>query len=100
MSPATAPAPRVLIADDQPDIVQSLRLLLKNEGYHTEGAASPGEVLKVIETRDFDLILIDLNYARDTTSGVEGLDLLSRIRALDGTPQSSHLLHRTLGVVR
>ncbi|MGH9805607.1 MAG: sigma-54-dependent transcriptional regulator, partial [Candidatus Acidiferrales bacterium] len=77
--------PRVLIADDQPDVVQSLRLLLKNEGYQTDTATSPAEILAAIETRDFDLALMDLNYARDTTSGEEGLDLLGRIQVLDAT---------------
>ena len=77
--------PRILIADDQPDVVQSLRLLLKNEGYHTDTATSPAEILAAIETRDFDLALMDLNYARDTTSGEEGLDLLGRVQVLDTT---------------
>ena len=77
--------PRILIADDQPDVVQSLRLLLKTEGYQTEAATSPGAVLSAIEAKDFDLALMDLNYARDTTSGQEGLDLLTRIQSLDAT---------------
>ncbi|HMF57664.1 MAG TPA: sigma-54 dependent transcriptional regulator [Pyrinomonadaceae bacterium] len=76
---------RVLIADDQADVLEALRLLLKNENYRIETACSPGEVLPVIESNDFDLVLMDLNYARDTTSGQEGLDLLSRIRAADNT---------------
>ena len=85
MTVATALRARVLIADDQPDVVESLRLLLKNEGFQIETAASPGAILSALERRDFDLVLMDLNYARDTTSGVEGLDLLSRIQALDST---------------
>jgi DNA-binding NtrC family response regulator len=76
---------RILIADDQPDIVEALRLLLKSEGYKTEAVTSPAAVLKLIEDRDFDVLLMDLNYTRDTTSGQEGLDLLSRIQALDST---------------
>src|SRR5438552_11315737 len=76
---------RVLIADDQPDVLESLRLLLKGEGYEIEPASSPAGVLRSLESGDCDAVLIDLNYARDTTSGQEGLDLLSRIQALDGT---------------
>ncbi|HEY9434661.1 MAG TPA: response regulator, partial [Blastocatellia bacterium] len=77
------PAPRTLIADDHPDVLAALRMLLRNEGWQTEAASSPAEALDAIRSRDFDLVLIDLNYARDTTSGQEGLDLISRIRALD-----------------
>ena len=76
---------RILIADDQPDVLEALRLLLKGEGYQTEAVASPAEVLQALEARDYDLLLMDLNYARDTTSGQEGLDLLSRIQAMDNT---------------
>ncbi len=76
---------RVLIADDQADVLAALRLLLKGEGYETESADSPGAILSAVEERDFDAILMDLNYARDTTSGQEGLDLLTRIPALDST---------------
>src|SRR6516165_11469936 len=78
-------SPRVLIADDQPDVLEALRLLLKSEGFVTESAASPSGILGAVEARDFDVILMDLNYARDTTSGEEGLDLLNRLQALDGT---------------
>ena len=78
-------SPRVLIADDQPDVLESLRLLLKSEGYRSESVSSPAGILAALETSDFDAVLMDLNYARDTTSGKEGLDLLSRIRNLDGT---------------
>ena len=76
---------RVLIADDQADIRDALRLLLKREGYETQGASSPGEALAAVEAREFDAVLMDLNYARDTTSGQEGLDLLPRIQMVDGT---------------
>ncbi len=75
--------PRILIADDQPDVLMALRLLLKSEGFETESASSPAGILSAIENRDFDAVLMDLNYARDTTSGQEGLDLLCRIQALD-----------------
>src|SRR5947208_7252248 len=74
---------RVLLADDQPDIRDALRLLLKNEGYETQPASSPAEALAAIENREFDAVLMDLNYTRDTTSGQEGLDLLSRIQLVD-----------------
>jgi len=83
MSPA--PPPRILIADDQPDIIEALRLLLKGEGYQTEAVKSPAAAIKAIESRDYALLLMDLNYARDTTSGQEGLDLLARVQSLDGT---------------
>jgi DNA-binding NtrC family response regulator len=82
--PAPA-APRVLLADDQPDVLEALRLLLKGEGYKIESVTSPGAIIEAIETRDFDCILMDLNYTRDTTSGQEGLDLLTRIKTLDST---------------
>ena len=75
----------MLIADDQSDVLEALRLLLKAEGFQLETASSPAGVLAAVEAREFDVALIDLNYARDTTSGEEGLDLLSRIQALDPT---------------
>ncbi len=74
---------RILIADDQPDVLEALRLLLKREGYKIESAESPLEVLQMIENREYDAALIDLNYTRDTTSGQEGLDLLAKIQNLD-----------------
>src|SRR5262252_1281272 len=77
--------PRILIADDQADVLVSLRLLLKSEGYKIESASSPAGVLTALDNEDFDVILVDLNYARDTTSGQEGLDLLSKIQSLDST---------------
>ena len=77
--------PNVLIADDQQDVLEALRLLLKTDGYRIESAASPTGILSAIEARDFDLIIMDLNYARDTTSGQEGLDLLTKVRAMDTT---------------
>ncbi|MGE0361950.1 MAG: sigma-54-dependent transcriptional regulator [Vicinamibacterales bacterium] len=75
--------PRVLIADDQADVLEALRLLLKPEGYVIDTAASPAQVTRALDLKDYDVVLIDLNYARDTTSGEEGLDLLSRIHAAD-----------------
>jgi len=77
--------PRILIADDQADVLAALSLLLKGERFQIESASSPEGVLRSIDTHEFDVVLIDLNYARDTTSGSEGLDLLSRIRAADPT---------------
>ena len=77
--------PRVLVADDQADVLEALRLLLKAEGFVLETASSPAGVLAAVEAREFDVALIDLNYARDTTSGEEGLNLLSRIQAIDPT---------------
>ncbi len=74
---------RTLIADDQPDVLEALSLLLKSEGYQTDVADSPTHVLDSLASKSFDLVLIDLNYSRDTTSGQEGLELLRRIRALD-----------------
>ncbi len=76
---------RTLIADDQPDVLAALHLLLKGEGYQTETVTSPAAAIEAIEQRNFDLVLMDLNYARDTTSGHEGLDLLARIHEIDCT---------------
>src|SRR5258705_8915414 len=76
-------APRILVADDQADVLEALRLLLKGEGYQIESVASPAAAISTLEARDFDVVLIDLNYTRDTTSGQEGLDLLSRIQTID-----------------
>ncbi|HYT58569.1 MAG TPA: sigma-54 dependent transcriptional regulator [Haliangiales bacterium] len=76
-------APRILVADDQGDVLEALRLLLKGEGYRTETVSSPAKVLAALEAGEFDVVLMDLNYARDTTSGQEGLELLARIQALD-----------------
>jgi DNA-binding NtrC family response regulator len=76
---------RILIADDQADVLEALRLLLEDDGHAVTPAASPAEALARLETQDFDLALLDLNYTRDTTSGQEGLDLLERIRAIDGS---------------
>jgi DNA-binding NtrC family response regulator len=78
-------AARVLIADDQADVLEALRLLLKGEGYRIDSAGSPAAILEAIDADEFDAVLMDLNYARDTTSGQEGLDLLSQIRHHDGT---------------
>src|SRR5579863_9657693 len=76
-------APRILIADDQADVLEALRLLLKGEGYQIESATSPAGVVSTLEARDYDVVIVNLNYTRDTTSGQEGLDLLSRIQTID-----------------
>src|SRR5258708_25945536 len=81
-----SPPSRLLVADDQADVLEALKLLLKGEGCEVETAASPRAVLAAVEARDFDALLVDMNYARDTTSGTEGLDLVSRVRALEGAP--------------
>jgi len=76
---------RILIADDQQDIIDALRLLLVDDGYEVTAARSPAEALERLEASDFDLAILDLNYTRDTTSGQEGFDLMERIRTLDPT---------------
>jgi phosphoserine phosphatase RsbU/P len=78
-------APRTLIADDQPDVLEALHLLLKREGYQIEAVNSPKAVLEKLHNREYDVLLMDLNYALDTTSGQEGLDLLARVQKLDRT---------------
>jgi phosphoserine phosphatase RsbU/P len=77
---------RILIADDQPDVLGALHLLLKAQGYATETVASPSELLEAVTHREFDLLLMDLNYARDTTSGQEGLDLLAHLKTIESVP--------------
>ena len=81
----TERTPRILIADDQPDVLEALRVLLKGEGWVTRSAHAPDEVLHIAAAEDFDAVLMDMNYARDTTSGSEGLELLPRLQALDAT---------------
>ena len=80
-----SPTAHVLVADDQPHVREALRLLLKGEGYAIETAASPAAVLSAVQASDFDAVLLDLNYARDTTTGREGLELVSQLQALDAT---------------
>ncbi|MCA9737587.1 MAG: sigma-54 dependent transcriptional regulator [Gemmatimonadota bacterium] len=77
--------PRILIADDQPDVLRALRLLLEGEGFETVTATSPAGIGSLVEKGDLDAVLMDLNYARDTTSGREGLSLLPRLKAYDPT---------------
>lgn len=77
--------PRILVADDQVDVREALRLLLKSEGYSVQTVSSPGQALDHVRSNEVDVALIDLNYTRDTTSGQEGLDLLSQLQAADTT---------------
>jgi DNA-binding NtrC family response regulator len=78
-------AGRVLAADDQPHVLEALQLLLRPEGYRVDLARSPGEVREALGSEFYDAVLIDLNYTRDTTSGQEGLDLLSEIVGIDSS---------------
>src|ERR1700755_2875576 len=84
LAAADAEAPcKLLIADDQPHILEALRLLLKPEGYQLEMVRTPALVLDALAHESFDGVLIDLNYTRDTTSGLEGLDLVARVKEID-----------------
>jgi DNA-binding NtrC family response regulator len=84
LAAADAEAPcRLLVADDQPHILEALRLLLKPEGYQLEMVRMPALVLEALAHESFDGVLIDLNYTRDTTSGQEGLDLVTRVKEMD-----------------
>jgi DNA-binding NtrC family response regulator len=76
-------ATRVLVADDQTDVIEALFLLLKHAGHQVVTATSPAGILAAVDKEDFDVVLMDLNYARDTTSGQEGLDLLSQLQGID-----------------
>jgi DNA-binding NtrC family response regulator len=81
-SMAREPTPTILLADDQADVREALRLLLKAEGIASVGVADPAGVLEAVGRREFACALIDCNYSRDTTSGKEGLDLLERLHQL------------------
>jgi sigma-B regulation protein RsbU (phosphoserine phosphatase) len=83
MSAICAPERRILIADDQHDLLDALRLLLKNEGIVMDAVTSPDAVVEAVKRRTYDLLLMDLNYTGDTTSGREGIDLLARVRQHD-----------------
>jgi len=74
---------QVLVADDQPHILEAIELLLRPEGFAVDGVRSPQMVLEAMAQKSYEVVLMDLNYTRDTTSGAEGLDLLSRIQAQD-----------------
>jgi DNA-binding NtrC family response regulator len=75
---------RILIADDQRDVLEALRILLKSEGYQTEAVTSLAGIFNALEKKEYALLLMDLNYTRDTTSGQEGLSAISKIQAIDG----------------
>src|SRR5499427_5261188 len=77
---------RILIADDQKDVLDALQLLLKGQGYMLEMVSNPADLLAALAQREFDLLLMDLNYARDTTSGREGLDVLGRLKEMADAP--------------
>src|SRR3954467_9095267 len=76
---------RILIADDQTDVLEALRILLKGEGHQTDAVTSLAGVFQSLEKRDYALLIMDLNYTRDTTSGQEGLEVIPRIQAIDNT---------------
>ena len=82
-APAARATGSILVADDQSDVREAVRFLLKAEGFAVHTSDSPDAVLESIRAHDFDLLLIDLNYTRDTTSGQEGLDLLTQLAAFD-----------------
>ena len=83
MSSVSAAPARVLIADDQPDLLHALELLLKTEGVEVQAVTSPDAAIAALGRAPFDLVLMDLNYTTDTTSGREGIDLLSRVQQVD-----------------
>src|ERR1022692_3110464 len=85
MKSSDSRTPCILIADDQTDVLEALHFLIKGEGYQAEAVNSPAGILEAVESRDFDAVVMDLNYTRDTTSGQEGLDLLNRLQSLDST---------------
>jgi DNA-binding NtrC family response regulator len=76
---------RILIADDQRDVLEALRILLKSEGYQTEGVTSLAGIFHSLEKKEYALLLMDLNYTRDTTSGQEGLSAIPKIQAIDNS---------------
>src|SRR5438105_12902092 len=76
---------RILVADDQPDVLEALRILLKGEGYQTEAVTSLAGVFNALEKKDYALLMMDLNYTRDTTSGQEGLEVIPKVQEIDNT---------------
>jgi phosphoserine phosphatase RsbU/P len=85
MTPTLADTARILVADDQSDLVDALRLLLKPEGIAVDAVHSPDAALAAVRAAAFDLVLMDLNYTGDTTSGREGIDLVGRLQAMDAS---------------
>ncbi len=76
---------RILIADDQPDVLEALRILLKGEGHQTDAVTSLAGIFNALEKRDYALLMMDLNYTRDTTSGQEGLEVIPKLQEIDST---------------
>src|SRR5678816_174748 len=76
---------RILLADDQRDVLEALRILLKSESYQTEGVTSLSGIFHALEKKEYALLLMDLNYTRDTTSGEEGLSAIVKIQEIDPT---------------
>src|SRR5438046_9266739 len=76
---------RILIADDQPDVLEALRILLKGEGHQTDAVTSLTGIFNALEKKDYSLLMMDLNYTRDTTSRQEGLEVIAKMQAIDNT---------------
>src|SRR5256885_8034641 len=76
---------RILIADDQRDVLEALRILLKGEGYQTDAVSSLAGIFNALEKKDYALLMMDLNYTRDTTSGQEGLEVIPKLQEIDST---------------
>jgi DNA-binding NtrC family response regulator len=78
-------APRLLVGDDQPDVLEAVKMLARSNGFDVRTATSPAAVQAICEAEEIDVCLLDLNYARDTTSGIEGMSLIAKLRELDPT---------------
>ena len=76
---------RILVADDQPDVLEALRILLKGAGYQIDAVTSPAGIFNALEKKDYALLMMDLNYTRDTTSGQEGLEVIPKLQEIDNT---------------
>src|SRR5439155_1582560 len=79
------PVTRILIADDQRDVLEALRILLKGEGHQTDAVTSLTGIFNALEKKDYSLLMMDFNYTRDTTSSQEGLEVIPKIQAIDNT---------------
>src|SRR5438034_4610062 len=76
---------RILIADDQNDVLEALRILLKGERHQTDAVTSLAGIFQALEKKDYALLIMDLNYTRDTTSGQEGLEVIPKLHEVDST---------------
>ena len=76
---------RILVADDQPDVLEAMRILLKSAGYQIDAVTSLAGILNALEKKDYALLMMDLNYTRDTTSGQEGLEVIPKLQEIDNT---------------